>query len=284
LPSGQVLVAGGLTNTAIRATAELFDSSLGYFVPPLISLIQARAQHTATALATGKVLLAGGMSWGGSVASTELYDPISKSFSAGNPMQHSRQQHTATLLRDGRVLVAGGLTCCQVPNPSPEFIANTAEIYDPATGRFTETGSMATGRGSHAAALLPDGRVLISGGDGNDSDPNPLGTEIYDPATGQFSRGGNLMAARDTHSAVTLADGRVLVIGGEVPPSLAGRVGIGVPSTEIFDPVTSRWSPGPALSPAFFAATVTMLSNGKVLVFGGEDHSGSPQSAAALFE
>jgi hypothetical protein len=74
------------------------------------------------------------------------------------------------------------------------------------------------------------------------------------------------------------------VIGGEVPPELVGRVGVGVSATEIFDPATARWTAGPALSPAFYAATVTMLSNGKVLVFGGEDAGGSPQAAAALFE
>ena len=136
----------------------------------------------------------------------------------------------------------------------------------------------------HAAALLPDGRVLISGGDGNDPAAPPLSTELFDPATGQFSSAGDLQAPRDSHSAVTLTDGRVLVISGEVPPELAGTVGVGVSATEVFDPATGRWSAGPALDPAFYAATVTMLSNGKVLVFGGQDAGGSPQAAAALFE
>jgi Kelch motif len=90
--------------------------------------------------------------------------------------------------------------------------------------------------------------------------------------------------ARDSHSSVALTDGRVLVIGGESPPELAGRVGVGVPTTEVFDPATGQWHAGPPLDPAFFAATVTMLSNGKVLIFGGQDVGGSPQSAAALFE
>ena len=69
-----------------------------------------------------------------------------------------------------------------------------------------------------------------------------------------------------------------------------GRVQSGVAvekpplSTELFDPATGRWSAGPALNPAFYAAIVTMLSNGKVLVLGGEDAGGWPQAAAALFE
>jgi N-acetylneuraminic acid mutarotase len=59
---------------------------------------------------------------------------------------------------------------------------------------------------------------------------------------------------------------------------------VGVTATEIFDPTTGRWSAGPDLDPAFYAATVTLLDNGKVLVFGGQDSGGSPQAAAALFE
>jgi len=242
--------------------------------------------RTATPLSDGGALLTGGLAGGTNPVtdSADRYVSADQKWHAVGQMLHVRVGHTATLLRDGRVLIAGGLTCCQVPNPSPEFYATTAEIYDPATDAFTETGSMSAARGDHAAALLPDGRVLISGGDGNDPAAPPLTTELFDPATGQFSSAGDLQAPRDSHSAVTLADGRVLVIGGEVPPELVGMVGVGVSATEVFDPATGRWSTGPALDPAFYAATVTMLSNGKVLVFGGQDAVGSPQAAAALFE
>src|SRR5207237_5959675 len=115
------------------------------------------------------------------------YVSADEKWHAAGQMLHVRAVHTATLLRDGRVLIAGGLTCCQVPNPSPEFFASTAEIYDPATDAFAPTGSMSAARGNHAAALLPDGRVFISGGDGKNPAAPPLGTEIFDPATGQFS-------------------------------------------------------------------------------------------------
>jgi len=199
-------------------------------------------------------------------------------------MLHVRVGHTATLLRDGRVLVAGGLSCCREPNPSPEFYESTAEIYDPSTDKFAATGSMSAARGNHSAALLPDGRVLIAGGNGNDPAAPPLDTEIFDPATGQFTSAGSLTAPRDSHSAVTLTDGRVLVMAGEVPPEVSGIVGVGVSATEIFDPGTGQWNVGPHLNPAFYAATVTMLSDGKVLVFGGQDAGGSAQAAAALFE
>jgi N-acetylneuraminic acid mutarotase len=112
----------------------------------------------------------------------------------------------------------------------------------------------------------------------------PLNAEIYDPASGQFGPAGSLRDARDTHAAVTLTDGRVLVLGGEAPPAIAGRSGVAVSSTEIFDPAIGQWTPGPALSPAFSGATVTLLGGGKVLIFGGQDEGGFPASAAALFE
>ncbi|TMA72579.1 MAG: hypothetical protein E6J67_18950 [Deltaproteobacteria bacterium] len=275
--------AGGQLHPVIT---QVFDFAAASFSRVGDAATRGTSHRTATPLSDGGVLLSGG--FGRTVTGlsdvAERYDANAAQWRTVGSMLHVRVGHTATLLRDGRMLIAGGLTCCQEPNPSPEFWASTAEIYDPATDAFTATGSMIAGRGLHAAALLPDGRVLISGGDGNDPAPFPLGTEIFDPATGQFSASGDLQAPRDSHSAVSLTDGRVLVIGGERPPDLAGRVGVGVPATEIFDPATARWSAGPMLGAAFYAATVTMLSNGKVLIFGGQDAGGFPQSAAALFE
>jgi hypothetical protein len=240
----------------------------------------------ATSLLDGGVLVTGGLAPGTNPVTNAVdrYEADGKRWRAVRGMLQVRVLHTATLLHDGRVLIAGGLSCCQVPDPSPEFFSGAAEIHDPATDAFTSTGSMKLPRGGHAAALLFDGRVLISGGNGNDPDLGPLNTEIFDPATGEFTPGGDLQAPRDSHSAVTLTDGRVLVIGGEGVPQLAGRVGVGVRSTEIFDPAQGRWSAGPTLDAAFYQATVTMLRSGKVLIFGGQDAGGFPQAAVALFE
>ena len=290
LASGGFLLAGSGPNAPVGALrsvlTQLFDPAAPGLTPVGDVATRGISNRTATSLSDGGALLTGGIVGATNPVSgsADRYVSVDEKWHAVGQMIHVRAGHTATLLRDGRVLIAGGLSCCQVPNPSPEFYASTAEIYDPATDAFTPAGSMSSARGNHAAALLPDGRVLISGGDGNDPAAPPLGTEIFDPASGQFSSAGDLQAARDSHSALTLTDGRILVIGGEVPPELAGRVGVGVSATEIFDPTTGRWSAGPALGPSFYAATVTMLSNGKVLVFGGQDAGGSPQAAAALFE
>jgi len=290
LVSGVFLLAGSGLNAPVGAlrsvVTQLFDPAAPGLTPVGDVATRGISNRTATPLSDGGALLTGGIVGATNPVSgsADRYASADQKWHAAGQMLQVRAGHTATLLRDGRVLIAGGLTCCQVPNPSPEFYASTAEIYDPATDAFSPAGPMSSARGNHAAALLPDGRVLISGGDGNDPAAPPLGTEMFDPASGQFSSAGDLQAPRDSHSAVRLTDGRVLVIGGEVPPELAGRVGVGVSATEIFDPATARWSAGPALGPAFYVATVTMLSNGKVLVFGGEDAGGTPQAAAALFE
>ena len=133
------------------------------------------------------MLIAGGMHTpkGGDVAIkgslAEIYDPVTQKFTPTGSMADERVYFTATLLGNGRVLVAGGADLMDgIDNLA------TAELYDPATGEFTRTGSMAQGRAAHTATLLSDGRVLIAGGYGGGTSPLSS-TEIYDPATGKFT-------------------------------------------------------------------------------------------------
>ncbi|HEX4382781.1 MAG TPA: hypothetical protein VH083_07525 [Myxococcales bacterium] len=286
LRDGGFILAGTGINAPAGALAsvatQLFDPASRSFTRAGNAATRGSANRTATALLDGALLTGGSGSNVIPVSTSDRYDAATQQWHATGRMLHVRQGHTATLLRDGRVLISGGLTCCSADASNPLFVISTAELYDPATDSFTAAGSMLAARFAHAAALLPDGRVLISGGDGDEPDEPPLQTEIYDPATQRFTPAGELRAARDSHAAVTLADGRVLVIGGEVPPTKAGRVGTGIHSTEIF--AGGNWSQGPSLENAFFGATVTLLSNGKVLIFGGADPGGFPQAAATLFE
>ena len=138
---------------------------------------------------------------------------------------------------------------------------------------FQPTGSLSTPRGFHAATLLLDGRVLLTGGFVTIQGATTASAEIYDPATGQFTPAGTLQTGRSAHSAIRLTDGRVLVLGGIQATA----------ATDIFDPRTDTWKAGPTAALAN-ASTATLLRNGKVLIFGGENASGFPIAKAMLFE
>jgi hypothetical protein len=160
LGNGKVLIAGGCCGAGLTS-ADLYDPAAGTFTATG-SMAVAREAQTATLLSNGKVLIAGGDS-GGSVynASAELYDPAAGRFTATGSLTVARSLHTATLLPGGRVLIAGG-------NRSSGFSVTlaSAELYDPGSGTFTATGSMAVARDSQTATLLSNGKVLIAGGRG----------------------------------------------------------------------------------------------------------------------
>jgi len=200
LQNGQVLVAGGET-----AGAELFNPSTGQFTATG-SMTVSRTGHTATLLPDGRVLIAGGVQdflsgtlplSGPGVASAELYNPLSGTFTATGSMSEGRFLHTATLLADGTVLVTG--------------TDNTAEQFSPGTETFTVVGEPSTGLGA-TATLRSDSTVLVAGGRTGRSS---LATaQLFAPESGGFVATGSLITARDGHTATRLLDGTVLVTGG----------------------------------------------------------------------
>jgi hypothetical protein len=116
----------------------------------------------------------------------------------------ARFHHTAALLAGGMVLVAGG-------SGSRGIIAS-AELYDPATGTWTNTGNLVIPRAQHSATLLPNGMLLAVGGEGGGS---PTGSsEVYDPASATWTETGDLVTARAAQTGTLLLDGRVLVAAG----------------------------------------------------------------------
>ena len=210
----------------------------------------------------GTVLVAGGMttqSNGVKVKSglAELYQMGSHSFVATGSMADARFGHTATLLRDGRVLVVGGADLMDgIDNLA------TAEIYDPLTGKFTRTGSMAHGRANHTATLLADGRVLITGGYGGGT--LPLATaEIYDPAAGTFTTTGSMTVARMNHTATMLIGGSVLITGGVEADSHV------LSSAEIYDPTSGTFRAISSMTTQREWQTATTLGDDRVLIAGG---------------
>jgi Galactose oxidase, central domain/Kelch motif len=287
LRDGRVLVAGGVGGGGPLASAELYDpGNPGMNAGPSPTVGPARAPswsvtgsmgtprsgHTATPLADGKVLVAGGQP----VVPAELYDPSTGAWTATGSMVTPRAaSFTATPLPNGRVLVAGGWATADGP------IVASAELYDPGTGSWTATGSMATPRGGQTATLLPNGTVLVAGG----YTSKPSGqlavdsAELYDPATGIWTAAGSMGTPRAHHTATLLPDGKVLVVGG---------AGSALAPAELYDPSSRSWTDtGSMVTPRVASFTATLLRDGRVLVAGGgfdPIENPGPLGAAELYD
>ena len=284
LNNGGVLVAGGANKASDPncvggiVSAELYDA---YAVAstPTGAMAAPRYAHTATLLPNGEVLVAGGFGdtsdcQGAPVQAqntAELYDPDKGSFSMTGNMSIPRGGHTATLLTNGKVLIAGGgdqgVGCTG---------SVTAELYDPNTGVFTQTGSMAVARFRHTATLLKDGKVLITGGVPLDSSIPTSTAELYDPATGIFTATGGMSTAREEHAATLLDDGTVLITGGQSP--VMGSSDLQLTATaEIYNPSAGTFAPTGSMTEARNLHTATLLMDGTVLIAGGGNNSATAE-------
>lgn len=212
LPSGRVLVAG--SDVVSGVSAELYDPATETWTATG-SMLSPRSQHTATLLPSGRVLVVGGAYYDDGrgaeiiLATAELYDPATGTWTATGAMISPRVEHTATLLLSGRVLVAGGR--------DGSSVLATAELYDPATETWMETDLtwMESPRRKHTATLLPWGHVLVAGGYYSLwRDPWPV-AELYDPDGWPWlwTETGTLDQP-EGHTATLLPSGRVLVAGG----------------------------------------------------------------------
>lgn len=254
-------VAGGDISAGASGAAPIANE---WFWAATGSMIEGRYSHTATLLLDGRVLVVGGASNAGITAAAEVYDPATGEWSPVGAMAAPRIDHTATRLADGRVLVVGGRG--SAANPDTWRPLASAELFDPSTGAWSPAGDMHSRRAEHAAALLPDGDVLVMGGTTGDDEVWAT-VERYDPETDTWTWIGAMNKARARHTATTLDDGRVLVAGGYVPGNVA----------ELFDPATGDWRyTGGRATGLPDWSTATRLTDGRVLI--------TDENAAALYD
>lgn len=251
LEDGRVLITGGCAGRGcdrIRGSVEFYDPAARSFTS-VAPMTTPRASHAAATLPDGRVLVSGGWTDQGVTASAEVYDPREDRWTAVGEMTQARASHIAVPLGSDGVLMVGG---------------GSVEVFDPATSRFSAVGRTQTNH--YLATRLADGRVLMTGG--QDARGEILAsTELFDPATGKAEPTGSMAVARVKHAAALLSDGRVLILGGSDTRGYAARFA----STEIYDPATGEFSPGPDMQwdRHKIRDAVAVLSSGAVLVAGG---------------
>ncbi len=274
MADGRILIVGGKdgSGTAL-ATAEVFNPD--GTTAPVLSMLIPRCGHSAILLYDGSVLVAGGHTSGsGVVNSAELFDPVANTWRLlPNTMADSRADFTLSQLIDGNVLVVGG------DNGSGPV--SSVEKFDFVTGVFKYESSLITARTAHAASVLKDGRVFVTGGSAVAPDGSRIAltsTEIYDPKLTFISAGPKLNVRRYAHSATTLIDGTVLLAGGN-------NGAADLASIEICDPAANTLTLSSAHLATARSGHIALLlpNNNGVLIAGGTSFS-TPLSSSELYQ
>ena len=266
LKDGRVLIVGGMAtafNDSVLGSAELYNPATGS-TTLVGSLHTPRFGHVAALLNDGRVLIAGGEDANGApVRPAEFFNPSTKIFTpAGNTPFTDFEPCNATTLKDGRVLFAGGWSIGSHP-------VNVAVIYSPGTAfwwNLPPQEPMVYEQCTAAAALMPNGKVLIVGG----TETTFTGTgptraaQFFDPSVNTFSSTGSMAAARIQLRATVLSPTKVLITGGRTTLSFPPLA-----TTEIYNGATGTFGPGPAMAARRARHTATTLPNGKILIVGG---------------
>lgn len=225
LADGRALILGGWVEGRVSASTELFDPATGRSVEGP-RLPRPLSSPTVVALRDGRILIAGGYDGREATATALLYDPRANRFAMVGSLLTARSGATGTLLRGGKILIAGG---GDGESAGRRALAS-AELFDPATARFSRTANLAQRRYKHGAVALPDGDALLVGGsDERDYGGKLASVERYDTATGRFVAAGRLASARFklADGIMLIGPGKLLVAAGDQHPELfdiaAGR-------------------------------------------------------------
>ena len=234
--------------------------------------------HTATLLGSGQVVAAGGCAISSCpTATSETYDPQSAAWTSAGNLQTARQLHTQTSLQNGQALVVGGCgrSCSNAT-------LTTAERFNAISRMWSPAGQLHTGRYNHAAVLLRNGTVLVTGGISvcNSTICRVTATaEIYNPAANAWTATTNLSTPRLGHTMTLLGSGMVLVTGGcALPGTCETPLG-----AEVYDPQAQTWTPTGPMTLNRSEASATLLANGQVLVAGGLNSGSYAIADAELF-
>lgn len=277
-----VLVAGGgggsLTSATGLASSELWDfRHLRRTAGP--SMGSARAVHVAVELNDGRTLVIGGADALGTVlASCEIYDPATNSFAPTGSMATARVLHAACKLQDGRVLVAGGTSSLSDLVTAISSVQSSVEIYNPATGTWSNGPAMGGRRLGVALTRLPNNQVMVSGGVQVGfllglpiSAVSTTAVQFYNPTTSSWSNGPAMHQGRAGHhdNQVVLGNGRVLLTGGVYVPDLINAANAAsIAAAEYYDPASNSWTAS-TMASARSLHSATLMADGSVLVCGG---------------
>nr|WP_295901924.1 kelch repeat-containing protein [uncultured Bdellovibrio sp.] len=298
LKDGRVLVAGGGDGARPLSSTAIYNPSTNQWTAgPNLSV--ARYNHTATLLASGKVFIAGGA--GGGAGSdinqtADIFDPNTNTVST-MPLLTARAAHAAIEVPGGKVLLSGGAgntdittkneICdpeagtCQASADRPNGLYDVVvplkngnylfvgafgnNTYQPTTDTWTAAASMSVQRAFHAATLLPNGKVLVTGGISVLDGQSVASTEIYDPATNTWSAGAPLDTPLSYATINLLPSGEVVLTGGTPASIFDGENGV-----RIYNYLTGQWTLGQSLKDARIGHTATLLKNGHLMVYGGQ--------------
>jgi hypothetical protein len=283
----KILVTGGRPSASANVlnSAELYDPATGTF-SSTGNMQRYRRLHKAVTLPDGRVLITGGLGGQSNTANTfltaaEIYDPATGMFTwtTGGPsvgLNTARYNHQAILLYTGMVLIFGG-----VGSGSPSnIVLNSAELYDPETGTFTATGNMITARNNPLVTMLPNGKILIQGGSSDTAGTTPIqSVEIYDPATGKFTAADDTLVARLWNRIVRLDNGKTIFVGGQTTSNTSSVTN----TAELYNHVTGTFSYTGSLNTGRRNFAQWSLPNGRILVAGGYDASGTVLTSAELY-